>query len=357
MARNTIVFRVLIASPSDVERERETLVKAIDRWNAGHSASMGVMLEPIRWETHAHPAVGDYPQGIINRQIVDDSDIVVGVFWSRLGTPTPVAASGTVEEIERLRARGKRVLLYFSLAALPQDHDRKQFDLLQGYKKKLKKDTLYWEFKTIEELAEKFSRHLATVAHELAREIEARPQPAPERVSNLVSMKPLSTPRRVVVDDSDTWREVGPNEDGLFAALAIFRNEPIKGTPLPCIDGLTAQITFFESNGGEVLRIHYGTWLGDPFNHTSLAVGDTRELLIAVDHPGATSPYAIENTRRRAVDYEHEGSQEKPLARGLYDVNVRLIGSATSEGDVLDDFHFNLDLRGEVPILKREWTR
>jgi len=130
MARNTIVFRVLIASPSDVARERKVLAQSFERWNAAHSASMGVMLEPIQWETHAHPAVGDYPQGIINRQIVDDSDIVVGVFWSRLGTPTPVAASGTVEEIERLRARGKRVLLYFSSADLPQNFDRKQFDQL-----------------------------------------------------------------------------------------------------------------------------------------------------------------------------------------------------------------------------------
>jgi predicted nucleotide-binding protein len=178
-----------------------------------------------------------------------------------------------------------------------------------------------------------------------------------ERISNLVSLKPLSTPRRVLVNESDTWREVGPQEDGLLAAIAIFRNEPIKGASLRSIDGLTAQITFFESNGGEVLRIHNGTWLDDPFNHTSLAVSDTRELLIAVDHPGAPSPFAIENTRRRAADYEHEGSREKPLARGLYDVKVRLIRSAATQGDVIEDFHFNLDLREDAPILKLEWTR
>jgi predicted nucleotide-binding protein len=179
----------------------------------------------------------------------------------------------------------------------------------------------------------------------------------PKRVSNLMSLRPLSTPRRVVADESDTWREVGPHDDGLLGAIAIFRNDPIKGVSLGSIDGLTAQITFLESNGGEVQRVYHGTWLGDPFNHTSLAVGDTRELLIAVDHPGAPSPFAIENTRRRAVDYEHEGSQEKPLERRLYDVNVRLIGSAATQGDVTEDFHFNLDLRGDAPILKLEWTR
>ena len=66
---------------------------------------------------------------------------------------------------------------------------------------------------------------------------------------------------------------------------------------------------------------------------------------------------AIENTRGRPGDYEHEGSRERPLARGLYDVNVQLIGSAATMGDVLDNFHFTLDLRGEAPILKRDWTR
>jgi len=346
MARNTIVFRALIASPSDVEQEREIVAQSIERWNAAHSASMGVMLEPIQWETHAHPAVGDYPQGVINRQIVDDSDIVIGVFWSRLGTPTPVSPSGTVEEIERLRARGKRVLLYFSSANLPQNFDRKQFDQLQKYKQTLKKDTLYWEFKSPQELEQLFSRHIATVAHELAHEIEAKPQPAPARVSNLISLRPLPTPRRVIADDSDTWRDVGQREEGLRAAIAVFRNEPIKGTTLHEISGLVAQITFYEANGGEVLRVNYGTWLGDPFNHVRLSVGGTRELLIAVDHPGAPSPFAIENTRGRAADYEHEGSQEKPLARRLYDVNVRLVGGASASGDVVEDFHFSLDLRG-----------
>ena len=118
MARNATVFKVLIASPSDVQKERETIVAVIDRWNAANSQHMGLVLEPIRWESHAYPASGDYPQGLINQQIVDDADIVVGVFWHRLGTPTPKADSGTLEEIERLRSRDKQVLLYFSL--IPQ---------------------------------------------------------------------------------------------------------------------------------------------------------------------------------------------------------------------------------------------
>jgi len=176
----------------------------------------------------------------------------------------------------------------------------------------------------------------------------------PERIFNLVSLKPLSAPRRVAPDDSDTWREVGALEKGVFAAIAVFRNERANGVSARSIEGLAAQITFFEPNGGEVQRIYNGTWLGDPYNRTSLDVGDTQELLIAVSNSSLGSSFAIENTRRRAAEYETEGSREKPLERRLYDVKVRLIGRAATEGDVDNEFHFNLDLRGNTPILKRE---
>jgi hypothetical protein len=102
--------------------------------------------------------------------------------------------------------------------------------------------------------------------------------------------------------------------------------------------------------------VYNGCWLGDPLNYTKLLVGDKRELMIAIDHPGAPSPFAIENTRSNLANYEHEGSREKPLERRLYDVDVRLIGSVNADGDVVNDFHFNLDLRGESPVLRLNWS-
>jgi hypothetical protein len=39
---------------------------------------------------------------------------LIGVFWTRVGTPTGIAESGTLEEIERVAAEGKLVMLYFS---------------------------------------------------------------------------------------------------------------------------------------------------------------------------------------------------------------------------------------------------
>lgn len=113
MPRMAAVLRILIASPSDVLEERRRLTEVVHDWNATNSAATGIVLQPVKWETHAYPASGDRPQGIINKQIVDDCDIVIGVFWSRLGTATGMAPSGTAEEIERLRAGGRMFFFTF----------------------------------------------------------------------------------------------------------------------------------------------------------------------------------------------------------------------------------------------------
>ncbi|MFO7659441.1 MAG: hypothetical protein R6V77_00850 [Candidatus Cloacimonadaceae bacterium] len=57
----------------------------------------------------------------MNQQLVKSCDLVIGAFWTKLGTPTGKAESGTAEEIEQFRAEGKPVLLYFSSApAVPE---------------------------------------------------------------------------------------------------------------------------------------------------------------------------------------------------------------------------------------------
>lgn len=83
-------YRVLIASPSDVEDEREIAVRVIQEWNDLHSYNREIVLLPLRWETHAAPEYGVRPQEVINRQIVDNCDLLIGVFWTRIGTPTGV---------------------------------------------------------------------------------------------------------------------------------------------------------------------------------------------------------------------------------------------------------------------------
>ena len=145
----------------DVRAERQIIVECIEDWNASHSRSSNVILQPRRWELDAYPELGDRPQEIINRQIVDTSDIVLGLFWHRIGTPTGQAESGTVEEIERFVAAKRPVSLYFSQAPVPIDHDAKQLASVREYKARMRQEGVAFDFPDVHEFRRMVSRHLA----------------------------------------------------------------------------------------------------------------------------------------------------------------------------------------------------
>ena len=68
MPLRAIVYRILVASPSDVIEEREIIPQVIHAWNAANSYYRRVYLEAVLWETHATSEMSDRPQGILNRQ-------------------------------------------------------------------------------------------------------------------------------------------------------------------------------------------------------------------------------------------------------------------------------------------------
>lgn len=174
--RATIV-EVLIASPSDTTAERDRVERAIHDWNGLHAVEVGVVLLPRRWERDAHAAMGAPPQAIVNSQIVDRSRILVGVFWTRLGTPTSDADSGTAEEIDRFISAGKPVHLYFSdRPAAPTTIDSGQLERLKAYKLRLVGEGLLGEFTELDDLAQQVTAALTQDVREIAapRDDEAR---------------------------------------------------------------------------------------------------------------------------------------------------------------------------------------
>jgi hypothetical protein len=152
----------MIASPGDVSTERQIVRVVIHEWNSIHSADRGIVLMPIGWETHASPEMGDRAQAIINRTVLTDCDLLVAVFWTRLGSPTGEAPSGTVEEIEKHLAAGKGAMLYFSSAPVrPESIDHQQYEALLQFKDSCKQRGLVEEYNSPEEFREKFARQLA----------------------------------------------------------------------------------------------------------------------------------------------------------------------------------------------------
>lgn len=164
------LYRILLASPGDVADERAIAREEIYRWNSLHAVDTKTVLLPVGWETDATPDLQARGQAVINRQLVDTSDLLIGIFWTRLGTPTPEADSGTVEEIERFVSEGKRCIIYFSDKAVqPSSIDQQQYESLKKYRQELNPRGLTGFFNDANEFREKVFRHITTAIQELAR--------------------------------------------------------------------------------------------------------------------------------------------------------------------------------------------
>lgn len=135
LAYTAKVIEVMIASPGDVPRERAIVREVLYDWNDLHASDRNVVFLPVGWDTHSAPDLAGPPQDIINERVLKRCDVLVGIFWTRIGSPTGKSVSGSVEEIEEHLKLNKPVMLYFSQVPVQQGSvDQKQFDALQEFK-------------------------------------------------------------------------------------------------------------------------------------------------------------------------------------------------------------------------------
>ena len=168
MPKQVIEYRCLLMSPSDVVPEREAITSLVVSWNAQIGIGLGARLELVRWESHATPDLSDTAQNVINRDLVEDCDLGVAVFWSRLGTPTKEHPSGSVEEIYRLLRRKARVMVYFSDAPIPQNALRDdQYHRLQEIKTQFQSEGLLSNYSGIPHLREQVNLHLTNIVTQM----------------------------------------------------------------------------------------------------------------------------------------------------------------------------------------------
>jgi hypothetical protein len=166
------IYRVFVASPGDVAAERDEIRRVIREWNTLHATSRGVQLEVVRWEEYSIPDMSERPQAVINRQVLDDCDLLIGVFWTRLGTPTGIADSGTQEEIQRFLDTKKPVMLYFSERPIrPNDVDFEQYGRLKEYRSRCEKHGLVRSYAEVAEFGRMLRDQLTLWLHSLPRNV------------------------------------------------------------------------------------------------------------------------------------------------------------------------------------------
>jgi len=161
MPYKATVLPVMIASPGDVNDCRDAIRQVLHDWDYIHSHNKGIVLMPVAWETHSSPELGQRAQDLLNDRLLKECDLLVAVFWTRLGTPTGMSQSGTVEEIQRHITQGKPAMVYFSTAPVaPESLDLDQFAKLKEFKGWCRSHGLVQEFENLEDFRQKFMRQL-----------------------------------------------------------------------------------------------------------------------------------------------------------------------------------------------------
>ncbi|QBB70008.1 hypothetical protein ELE36_06345 [Pseudolysobacter antarcticus] len=176
MPRTATIVQVFASSPSDVFPEREILENAITEVNRNVAREYGVVFELLKWETDTRPEFSQDPQEIINRQIGDGYDVFIGILWRRIGTQTPRAQSGTIEEFNRAYERFKsnsiapEIMIYFKDTPIaPSKFDMHQMQKVQDFKHSIAAmGGLYSVFDSQDQFKVSLRTHLAALVRKFS---------------------------------------------------------------------------------------------------------------------------------------------------------------------------------------------
>jgi len=161
MAKNASIYNLLISCPSDVQGEIKVINEVVDEFNRTKGDLYNVFIMTRHWSKDSYPQTGGKPQELLNKQFVLDCDAVVGVFWTRFGTPTDEYDSGTEEEIEELIKSNKQVFLYFSQRKVDiSEVEYDQYQKVEKFKERFKERGLYDTFKNKSDFRNKLSAAL-----------------------------------------------------------------------------------------------------------------------------------------------------------------------------------------------------
>jgi hypothetical protein len=156
------VLEVFIASPSDVQLERKIVSEILDDWNIINSKSKKVVLRSLSWENDIYSSMSQgRAQEDINKQILEHADLLIGIFWTKIGTPTGNYISGSVEEIEKHIDTGKPTMLFFSDVPVRFDSvDNDQYTKMKEFRKWCMDKGLVNTYESNEEFSNIFRKQL-----------------------------------------------------------------------------------------------------------------------------------------------------------------------------------------------------
>jgi hypothetical protein len=209
--RSITQLMVVIASPNDVRKEREALDRIIQNVNRLVAKNLGLGLQALRWETDTYPGFHpDGPQALIDSLLnIEDCDILIGIFWKRIGTPIKEKGrTGTAHEFYKAHKAWKKngkphIMLYFKhFKRLEESEQQTKVLNFKGKISKLK--GLYWEYRQLPEFEIITLQHLLQYLHDRFAD-RANPVQQPATSDKLllkeIEKRSFADKRQVIYDD------------------------------------------------------------------------------------------------------------------------------------------------------------
>ena len=170
------ILRIVVASPSDVQSERDLLPTVIEEINRGVAADRALHVVLSKWETDTYPGLHlEGPQGLIDPILkITDCDLLIGIFWKRFGTPTADGKTGTEHEFslayESWKEKGSpQIFVYFNQKSYtPKSKaETEQWGQVLEFKDKFPKEGLWWPYKGKAEFEKLVRNHVVNYIRNL----------------------------------------------------------------------------------------------------------------------------------------------------------------------------------------------
>ena len=327
------ILKLVVASPGDVMPERERLDNVVKELNKSIASHFGLQINVLRWEIDSYPGFNlEGPQGMIDDLfLIQESDILVGIFWKRFGTPTHGAGSGTEHEFniayEAWKASGGKrphIMMYFNKKAYnPKSTEEiAQWAKVLEFKERFPKEGLGWSYKSKVEFERLFRNHLTKYLLQNVSELGGQSYAIVKRTKDL-----FQTNQRIVNEAEEILYMTGSrSRDASY--LDAIENQ------LVAKPGLIHYRVLFGSPHHQILKDHL-------FNLLKIRDPADRSLGYKTIHIGL-----VDNTLRQFETFilgnEREALVLLPSFTGMGNYDSGIVFSDQNEVECLKRFVFQL---------------
>ncbi len=212
-------LKVVVASPSDVKNERDSLEEIIKKINDNFAHDWSLHLDVVRWEKDAYAGFDiDGPQSLIDKVLkIKDCNIFIGIFWKKFGTPTKDGMTGTEHEFKQAYEAWKnnknnkpQIMFYFNQKKyFPESiEESEQQTAVLRFQKNFPKEGLWWPYNGVNNFKELVERQLINYLKIYRQQPseEKKPEEQSEKKDNKKLLKPFSGENPVFIGRTEVHR-------------------------------------------------------------------------------------------------------------------------------------------------------